>query len=184
MQYAALCFGGRSNQSLGIFCLQCPLFSVANLRSELLGFRCSSVSGSLFAPEPNWRIENGSELAAEQGPDIYHAPVLESQERDSLWYTQHFLGKGTLVGSLCLELRPHAPIFGCAPLSSAECQIFALPLEHTAQSLRPTSTTLFHTPISIFCDDAPTKNVSPKRSRRRTAANPLLPGERREKRRN
>lgn len=42
-----------------------------------------------------WRIEDGSENIEEGSLDFCHAPVIENQEKDVLWYSQYFLIEGS-----------------------------------------------------------------------------------------
>jgi hypothetical protein len=39
-------------------------------------------------------FEDGTEFDREQAPDIYHAPVIENKELDTLWYSQYFASQG------------------------------------------------------------------------------------------
>jgi hypothetical protein len=43
-------------------------------------------------------VEDGTEAAVEEGADIYHAPVIENQEADTLWYSLYFVSRGTQWG--------------------------------------------------------------------------------------
>lgn len=42
-------------------------------------------------------FEDGTEFDREQAPDIYHAPVIENKELDTLWYSQYFASQGTII---------------------------------------------------------------------------------------
>jgi len=51
----------------------------------------------LVESTPGWVFEDGTEFDREQGPDIYHAPVIENKELDTLWYTQYFASQGNIL---------------------------------------------------------------------------------------
>jgi hypothetical protein len=75
----------------------------ADLRLHLAAFirqvtevgRSFPLRSNLVLPAPKWRVEDGTEAAVEEGADIYHAPVIENQESDTLWYSQYFMSKGS-----------------------------------------------------------------------------------------
>jgi hypothetical protein len=46
----------------------------------------------LIEPAENWIIEDGSEL--KEGSFVYHAPVIENKETDTLWYSRYFVSHG------------------------------------------------------------------------------------------
>jgi hypothetical protein len=50
------------------------------------------MSDSVYLVEPTsgWVFEDGTEFDREHAPDIYHAPVIENKELDTLWYSQYF----------------------------------------------------------------------------------------------
>lgn len=56
-----------------------------------------SISNIIMSkPEINWRIEYGQN---DSEPDfgIYHTPVIENSEIDTLWYMKYFYGKSMIL---------------------------------------------------------------------------------------
>jgi hypothetical protein len=54
----------------------------------------------LLQPAPSWRIEDGSEQGPQQDAEILsHAPLIENQEIDTLWYSQYFINKGSFIST-------------------------------------------------------------------------------------
>lgn len=78
-------------------------------------WNCCSAVPILITPVANWRIEDGNEWLEMAGPDICHAPFVENQERESLWYTQHFAGRGMLTALLLFTLLSLSCLFNPIP---------------------------------------------------------------------